>query len=90
VLVLHRLAVIIFLSGAVYWFLSLEPTFQEYRSGSIPVLILFMAGAFLVVGISGIFRLRRYLYHRKARQIMSMINPHKYDKGATRPERGNK
>ena len=88
--VLHRLAVIVFLSGTVYWFLSLEPAFREYRSGSIPVLILFMAGSFLVVGISGIFRLRRCLHRRRANQIMYRINPHEYREGATRPERGKK
>ncbi len=89
-LVLHRLAVIVFLSGAVYWFLSLEPTFQEYRSGSIPVLILFMVVSFLVIGVSGVFRLRRCLHQRKAHKILSRINPHEYREGANRPERGTK
>jgi hypothetical protein len=77
-LVLHRLAVIVFLSGTVYWFLGLEPIFQQYRTGSIPVLILFLSVAFLAVGVSGIFRLRRYFRRQRAYRIISRIKPHEY------------
>ncbi|KKK48670.1 hypothetical protein LCGC14_3142780, partial [marine sediment metagenome] len=59
-LILQRLIVAVFLSGALYWYLQLEPAYRTYRTGSIQVLIMALAIMCLVIGVSGVHRLHAY------------------------------
>ena len=84
---LNKLLVAVLFFGVAGYYMDLEPSIQAYRTGSVQGLLVALTVLLLMLGVSGVQKIRTHLHRRRMDEAMSRIHPGDFEKRRLQHER---